>query len=184
MNKKSLIVGFFLGIISRSLVIWVPRLRKLRDVSAHNIETHKIESDVPTYIVSDNDQYLFQYKVVGNGFYLRVDEEDIPIPRMLFSKLFQYSDGMKYSLASSRILDDGRLKEVNYDMDTGEIERIMYWDGNEGEVYDSEGNLVYPDNQLGEVHGEIRRPLETLQQRREELSEKLRNFEPPVDEQN
>ena len=182
MNKKSIIAGFVLGIIFMSLMMWLPDLSEFGHDSARDIDTHEFENDV--YIVTDNDQYLFQYRVGGNGFSLRVEEENMPFPRLLFSKKSQFTDGMRYSLASSRIMDDGQIKIVDYDMESGEIERITYWDGNEGVVYDGEGNLVYPDNQLGEVDGEIRRPLETLQQRREELADKLRNFEPPTGEQN
>lgn len=179
---KKFIAGFVSAIV---VVGFVFLAAKELAPLGYEMEIRKVKDrTVPTFDVFKDGEYLFQYSVVGNGFYLRVEEDELLSPRMFFSKLDQYSDGMHYSLMSSRLLEDGSLHSVYYDMDSGEVESTLIYNGNGMKAYDSEGKLIEPDNGLGEVNGVTRHSLETLNQRREELAVKLRNYEPPVDEQN
>lgn len=152
---------------------------------AQGITTEKTVSPYAFRVYNDGE-YMFWYSVASNGFGLKVEEEKLMAPELYFSKHYQYSDGMMYSLTTSRELEDGRLKVVNYDMASGDKETTIFFDGDEMSAYDSEGNLI-DTNRLDEADGVIRptrKSLETLRGRTEELSEKLRNYTPEPNEQN
>ena len=166
---RKIIIGFFCGLLLSSGVFFALKLRTNESLElAHRLTAFKQEGELNSFKIYHFDQYLFEFTVLGNGFYLLVKEDNLLAPRLLFRKLNQYSDGIRYSLTSSRRLEDGRELTVDYNMDTGEIETSSYWDGNQMIAYDKEGNPIEINS------AKMESQLESLDLRRKKLSEALK----------
>ena len=188
MKVNSYIGGFISGVLFLGIILAAWKWKQSNVEWDYDLKVEKVGTGGPKFVVSKWGEYMFEYSFVSNGFYIRVNEEseglDSLTPRMYFKRLEQDPPGIIYDLATSRRLEDGTIKTVQYDVESGDIEQTLLMGKDGFKAYDKEGILIEPDRRLGEVDGQIRRPLETLEQRRKELSEKLRDFEPESNEQN
>jgi len=91
------------------------------------------------------DKVLFSATIISNAFFLRVPSEYSYPETLLFSEIRQ--EGKKIQkLASSRKLPEGRIKTVEYDMESGDIDLIFLSSPEMGiEVFDKDGNSVEID---------------------------------------
>ena len=183
---KTFIGGLILGVASTTIIALILNLVNIGSPEhSRGVVTKESKyGSLGTFDVFHEGEYIFTYSAFSNGYNIRRYEPDLMSPRFYFSNTEQFDRGTLYDLSTSRRLEDGSEKSVRYDMESGEIETTIITDENGVRGYDSEGKLIEPDNQSEDVNGVTRHSLETLNQRREELSEKLRNYEPENNEQN
>ena len=90
-------------------------------------------------------EVLASVRIFANGFSIRVPSEYGFPETMLFSEIDQ--EGRKIrDLKSSRLLEDKKVKHVEYDMESGEVEyRVFFGEEDEVQVFDKDWNQVEID---------------------------------------